>query len=110
MYLSALSNIFSSKGRINRRQYLLILILFAILAGSLVSVTQSQGAIYFASLFIIPSQIKRLHDLNLSGWFVLLALVPLANLLLGLGLVIFSGSRGENNYGFPPHLAKPEEK
>ena len=55
MYLSALSNIFSSKGRINRRQYLLILILFTILAGSLVSVTQSQGAIYFASLFIIPS-------------------------------------------------------
>ncbi|HEX8614480.1 MAG TPA: DUF805 domain-containing protein [Telluria sp.] len=44
---------------------------------------------------------RRLHDLNLSGWYGLLQLVPLVNLVFGLWLVFAPGTEGANEYGLP---------
>jgi uncharacterized membrane protein YhaH (DUF805 family) len=59
--------------------------------------------------------VKRLHDLNLSGWWVLLALaIPFAARLIGVnpstlllvGFVLLAslpGSSGNNRFGIDPH-------
>lgn len=46
--------------------------------------------------------IRRLHDMNLSGWFLLLALIPIVNLLLSLAMLFWPGTPGPNQYGPPP--------
>ncbi|MBM7335576.1 DUF805 domain-containing protein [Alloalcanivorax marinus] len=46
--------------------------------------------------------IRRLNDLNRSGWLILLGFVPLVNLLLGLILLFVPGSPGDNRYGPRP--------
>ena len=45
---------------------------------------------------------KRLHDVNRSGWLLLLILVPLVNIFLGIYLLCAAGSPSSNNYGAPP--------
>jgi len=45
--------------------------------------------------------IRRLHDLDLSGWWCLLGLVPLVNVLLGLFLLLKGGTDGVNRFGPP---------
>ena len=51
--------------------------------------------------------IKRLHDLDWTGWLSILSLIPILNLILGLILVFAPGTSGPNKYGPPP---KPENK
>jgi len=43
--------------------------------------------------------VRRLHDLGRSGWWMLLALVPLVNLALGAALLLAPGTAGENVHG-----------
>jgi len=45
---------------------------------------------------------RRLNDLNRSGWWFLLFIIPLVNLLLAIYLVLFPGTDGDNNYGHAP--------
>ncbi|GAA4716289.1 DUF805 domain-containing protein [Isoptericola chiayiensis] len=47
--------------------------------------------------------VRRLHDTDKSGWFYLLAFVPVANIVL----IVFwalEGARGPNQYGADPRL------
>lgn len=46
--------------------------------------------------------IRRLHDLNLSGFFCLLTLVPFVNLGLEIYLLFKQGTVGDNEYGPDP--------
>jgi len=60
------------------------------------------GLVLLATL--IPSiavAIRRLHDVDKSGWFILLAFVPLANIWL-LILLCTAGTEGRNQYGEDP--------
>ena len=46
---------------------------------------------------------KRLHDRNLSGWWVLLGFLPvIGNAWLLINLGVLRGSEGENRYGPDP--------
>lgn len=45
---------------------------------------------------------RRLNDLNRSGWWFLLFIVPIVNLLLTIYLIFFPGSDGSNDYGPAP--------
>lgn len=54
----------------------------------------------FASAIIYS--IRRLNDLDKSGWFSLLWFIPLINLLFTIYLIFFSGSEGSNRYGPAP--------
>jgi len=47
------------------------------------------------------SHVRRLHDVNLSGWLTLLVFVPFVNLLLFLYLLFAPGTEGPNKYGNP---------
>ncbi len=46
--------------------------------------------------------IQRLHDFDASGWWSVLIVIPLANLVLYLVLLIMPGAQGPNRFGNPP--------
>lgn len=53
--------------------------------------------IYFSFIFLI----RRLHDLNQSGWLSLIMLIPFVNLIFALYVVFAKGTEGINKYGAP---------
>lgn len=53
--------------------------------------------------------IRRLHDIGLTGWWVLLMLVPLVNIVFGLYGILKPGSDGPNRFG-PPRPTAGWEK
>ena len=58
----------------------------------------------FILISLLPSiaiGVRRLHDINKSGWWILLSLIPLANLWI-LTLFFFKGDSGNNNFGQSP--------
>lgn len=108
MYLSAIKTIFKAKGRINRGQYLAVILFLAdaILLDALfymafyfidpITEIPIPGIIALFIIFLlIPSTIKRVHDMNFSSWLVLLYL-PFFPILL-----LLPGDAEENKYGAP---------
>ena len=49
--------------------------------------------------FLIPATVRRLHDINKSGWFAVFILIPLVNIYIALLLLSLSGNAKENTYG-----------
>jgi len=58
--------------------------------------------IAFCFYMVVVQGIKRLHDLNLRSWWLLLLLVPVASLVLGSALSLVSGTAGPNRFGPSP--------
>lgn len=109
---------FSAKGRANRKQLWLWLMLpvfamyivLVILDAALGTQFHPRGGLGLFSLIgpliilfpLIVVQIKRFHDRDKSGWWVLIALVPLIGplwLLIELGFL--EGTPGPNRFGPP---------
>ena len=51
---------------------------------------------------------RRLHDINKSGWFQLLALIPLVGIILLIVWWAQEGEKTENQYGPVPEEGKVE--
>ncbi|SPL72483.1 DUF805 domain-containing protein [Acinetobacter stercoris] len=66
-------------------------------AGLIILVIIYLITIYFSIIFLI----RRIHDLNKSGWLSLLILVPLVNIIFALYALFAPGTPGTNNYGAP---------
>lgn len=61
------------------------------------------AAYYIAAIVISVMYAKRrLNDLNRSGWWMLLFIVPVVNLLLVIYLIFFPGTDGPNDWGPAP--------
>ena len=109
---------FTSKGRLNRKSYIyrsiFLSLVLCIVQGVLTFAANTIGALelLFAvvafgfSLFGFVSNImmgvRRLHDLDLSGWWMLLLCVPLINLFFAIYIYFFKGTEGPNQYGEDP--------
>jgi len=109
---------FTTTGRLRRRAYfgrLLALYLLALACYSLPDVAALQfdntaahwryialGGLLLSHYLIFAQCIKRLHDLDLRGWWLLLFLVPVASLVLGGGMQLVSGTAGPNRFGADP--------
>ncbi len=61
-------------------------------------------AVYYIGAIVISVMYakRRLNDLNRSGWWFLLFIVPIVNLLLVIYLLFFPGTDGANNFGPAP--------
>lgn len=108
----------SAQGRVNRKQWWLKLIvpvfvisLVLALIDMAIGTYDSQNGVgllsgIFALLAIIPAimvYIKRFHDRDKSGWWVLIVLVPIIGaiwILIELGFL--AGTPGPNRFGPPP--------
>ncbi len=62
----------------------------------------------FVLAILIPTiavQVRRMHDQDKSGWWVIIAYIPVVNYIGGIVLFVFmciEGTRGENRYGPDP--------
>ena len=103
------SNYFNAKGRASRSEYwwwYLFTILASIAVSLLGLILDKFTGIEFIStiltwglsiLILIPNicvQIRRYHDINRSGWWIL---CPIVNFIF----LFFAGDEGENDYGLP---------
>lgn len=74
----------------------------------LVSMAETAGAQIFllvgflAQAFVIPQETKRLHDLNISGWYQLVFAIPVIGQLFHLYVLFCPGTIGANDFGQPP--------
>lgn len=109
---------FTSKGRLNRKSYIyrsiFLSLVLSVVQGVLTFAANTIGALelLFAvvafgfSLFGFVSNImmgvRRLHDLDLSGWWMLLLCVPLINLFFAIYIYFFKGTEGPKKYGDDP--------
>ncbi len=111
-------NIFSTDGRIGRRRYFLYSVLLpfglfwslASVAGilarlgsvaTLASYAILSVAIVATFIVLVSLTIQRCHDFNRSGWFAILAIIPLANVIFAL----IPGANGLNQFGEVPEPA-----
>ena len=54
--------------------------------------------------------VRRLHDINKSGWLVLISLIPLIGAIILLVMLIERGTLGKNRFGEYPLKFKKEKK
>lgn len=102
---------FSTTGRLNRKPYILRSILLSILAiicsallDTATSILIIIGCIGVIACVIsgIMVTVRRLHDLNMSGWWYLLLWIPFVNFIFSLVLLFKKGTDGPNSYGPDP--------
>lgn len=55
--------------------------------------------------FNIVIHVRRCHDRNHSGWFILLLMLPVLNFFVFFYLLLASGTQGTNRYGSPRNSA-----
>lgn len=65
----------------------------------------NQNLYYLTALILLcPSVavgVRRLHDDDMSGWWLLLALIPLIGGLIILYFMAIEGTKGPNRFGMP---------
>jgi len=96
-------------GRANRAMYwwwTLFVVLVAIV-GVIIDVQLSSGvisALIGLALFLpgLSVAIRRLHDTDKTGWFILLALIPLVGTIILLVFFLMPGTQGANRFGEQP--------
>lgn len=109
---------FTSRGRLNRKPYILRGVLLGVImmvlnmVGGVMVESDSTGVVVIGFLLClmvlvlcVPAvmlQIRRWHDLGKSGWLVLLALIPLVNIGVSIYLWVAKGTEGPNQYGEDP--------
>ena len=71
--------------------------------GILISIAAILGGIWFT----IAQDVKRLHDVDKSGWFVLFLIIPVINFILGIYMLFADGTVGPNRYGNDPKNRMP---
>ncbi len=91
-------------GRAGRKEYWLFIVwhlAFIIVLGAL------SNALYllYALGTLVPSiavGIRRLHDTNRSGWWLLVTFVPFVGFIVMIVFLASAGTTGGNDYGFEP--------
>ncbi len=97
---------FDFSGRASKSEYWWFQ-LFNIIIYALSLIFQSDLALLFSILIIVnlipiyAVGVRRIHDSNKSGWFVLLSLIPIIGLYV-LVLLIQDGTKGKNRFGPKP--------
>ena len=119
-YLTAMRNYANFDGRARRKEYWIFVILntvFAVLALildnvlGLAALTNGFSPLY--SLYwlatLVPAlavTVRRLHDTGRSGWYFLVAFIPLIGGIWLLILTVMDGDRYTNEYGPDPKEAE----
>ena len=118
--MSILKEIYTTEGRLNRLAYLKYMLLLALIAGLSTFVLSSMatfltgdpnGSLVKAVTAIwglvagvgnVMLMIRRLHDLGRSGYFALIAIIPLIGFIFSIYLFFAPGQVGWNQYGADP--------
>lgn len=110
-YLEALTKYATFEGRACRKEYWYFKLYNFIILVILVLIDAGLGSVAILTLiYLLASSIpkisvtvRRLHDVNLSGWFYLVSLLPFGSLLLFVKM-IQEGDPNINQYGSKPEI------
>ncbi len=112
-YVDVLKKYAVFSGRARRQEYwmftlfsVIISIVLAIL-DAVIGTSPVLGAIY-SLVVLLPTlgvAIRRLHDTDRSGWWILIGLVPLVGFIVLLVFFASEGKPNENKFGPNPKLA-----
>jgi uncharacterized membrane protein YhaH (DUF805 family) len=104
-------NLFSAKGRIGRLRYLAHVmgasLVYGLVIGIALPVSAGSTLVYggITAIAVVAflwfsfiAGIKRCHDMDISGWWSITAIIP----LIGLAWIFVPGSKGANRFGAPP--------
>ena len=114
-------SIFSFNGRIGRLRYMaystgsyfLLMLVMIPLVGTSAFMGGEEAMSTFAMIAMGVGYIamvvvgvafgkRRLNDLNRSGWWILLSIVPIVNLLFSIYVIFFPGTDSDNDFGAAP--------
>jgi uncharacterized membrane protein YhaH (DUF805 family) len=121
--------LFSFQGRVNRAKFWLVNIVVVVVVTIIIDVLFGGvaasgdpraaiasvgivGGIIALVLYIVlfwislAIAVKRCHDRNRSGWFILLSFVPILNIWYIIEVGFLRGTSGPNSYGPDPLGAK----
>ena len=115
-YLEVLKKYAVFSGRARRKEYwyfslfnLLITIVLAVIdgmTGTLIAEANIGlcGGIYALAILIpfLAVSVRRLHDTDRSGWWLLIALIPLIGAIVILVFMVQDSKPNENQYGSNP--------
>jgi uncharacterized membrane protein YhaH (DUF805 family) len=118
-YLEVLKKYAVFHGRARRKEYWYFILLSSIISTVLTIVDSVTGTFNSASevgllggiyllATLVPSlavTVRRLHDTNRSGWWILLGLVPVVGVIILIVFLALDGSPQDNDYGTNPQLA-----
>ena len=91
----------SARGRASRAEYW-----WWVLFNGIVQLLLGESLLGVLAVFalIVPSiavLVRRLHDLDRSAWFLLVALIPAVGLIVLVVMLALPGTAGSNRYGPP---------
>ena len=118
-YLAVLKKYAVFDGRARRKEYwffvlfnIIFALVLAFIDGMVGTFDPESGygvlsGIYGLAVFIpgIAVSIRRLHDTDRSGWWILICLIPLIGAIWLLILFVLDGTAGQNQYGPDPKVA-----
>jgi uncharacterized membrane protein YhaH (DUF805 family) len=117
-YMQALKKYAVFSGRARRKEYWFFLLFYVIIVVVLsvidvmVGLTIGQGigilsTIYMLAVLIpgIAVLVRRLHDIDRTGWWVLIGFIPIIGPLVLLIFALLPGTPGTNTYGEDPKAA-----
>lgn len=112
---SVYSNYFNFQGRARRSEYwffYLFAVIVSVVALILIVSTGETGAGIFGRVYgvfilgaLIPQlavAVRRLHDTDRSGWWLLIGLIPLVGFIVLLIFMVGDSKPGANKYGPNP--------
>lgn len=115
-YLGALKKYAVFSGRSRRSEYWFF-VLFNVIFGIILSIldaivfgSNGVGVFYliYALAVMLPSigvSVRRLHDTNRSGWWLLIAFIPIIGAIVLLVFTVQDSTPGDNKFGENPKLA-----
>lgn len=115
-YIKVLKNYAVFSGRAQRAEYwwfvlfnIIISIVLGVVDGATGTFSPESGVGLLGGIYslavLLPGlgvSIRRLHDTGRTGWWLLIALIPIIGLLVVLVFMIFDSEPGENQYGPNP--------
>jgi uncharacterized membrane protein YhaH (DUF805 family) len=109
-YLKVLKQYAVFSGRARREEYwmfLLFNIIIDLVLGGIEGLAGGPGilGIIYSLAVLIPSiavSVRRLHDTDRSGWWLLIGLIPLIGAIVLLVFMVQDSQPGENQYGPNP--------
>ena len=114
-YIEVLKKYVVFEGRARRKEYWIFVLISSLILIFLSLIDEMTGwkvwddegvlgLLYSIAVFVptLAVLVRRLHDTDRSGWWILIALIPLVGAIVLLVFLILKGSEGDNRFGPDP--------
>lgn len=110
--VSCLQKYVTFSGRAPRSEYwywvlctMVIAFVLALIDVTLLAASGGALSNLFTLVAFLPGvavTVRRLHDINRSGWWILIGMIPIAGLLMIIFWATIKGDKGDNSFGSDP--------